>query len=96
MMGIKDKKYEINETNRNFNKQYYRGLPLRQVNRAYGPAKARRYVINDTNQNVWIPCKHLHPDGTIKEGEDIDYVFVNKERQLSLAGYKLCFKEIDY
>lgn len=26
-------------------------------------------------QNVWVPNKHLLEDGTLKENEDIDYVF---------------------
>ena len=48
--------------------------------------KAKRFVINHTNQNVWIPNKHLKEDGTIKEKENIDYVFRKSIRQLELAG----------
>ena len=48
--------------------------------------KAKRFVINHTNQNVWIPNKHLKEDGTIKETENIDYVFRKSIRQLELAG----------
>ena len=48
--------------------------------------KAKRFIINHTNQNVWIPNKHLKEDGTIKEMEDIDYVFRKSVRQLELAG----------
>lgn len=48
--------------------------------------EAKRFIINHTNQNVWIPNKHLKEDGTIKELEDIDYVFRKSIRQLELAG----------
>lgn len=27
--------------------------------------REQRTVINETNQNCWIPLKHLHPDGTM-------------------------------
>ncbi|WP_238323689.1 hypothetical protein [Virgibacillus salexigens] len=49
--------------------------------------KAKRFTINHTNQNVWIPNKHLLNDGTIKYGENIDYVFRKAQRQLEIAGY---------
>ena len=48
--------------------------------------KAKRFIINHTNQNVWIPNKHLKEDGTIKEIENIDYVFRKSIRQLELVG----------
>lgn len=35
---------------------------------------------------MWIPNKHLKEDGTIKETENIDYVFRKSVRQLELAG----------
>ena len=88
-MIINDKKSEWNSTNRNFETQYYRGLPLKQVDRGYGPARARRFILNDTSQNVWIPCKHLHGDGTILPNEDIDYVFFKAKRELELAGFPI-------
>ncbi|MGG1615319.1 hypothetical protein ACIFQM_24670 [Paenibacillus sp. NRS-1782] len=40
-----------------------------------------------TNQNVWITDKHLRQDGTIKVGENVDYVFRKAQRQLELFGY---------
>ena len=60
----------------NYETQYYKGIPL----------NLKRFVINHTNQNVWIPNKHLKEDGTIKFMEDIDYVFRKSIRQLELAG----------
>ena len=70
----------------NFDTQYYKGIPLNLVNRKYGNRNAKRFVINHTNQNVWIPNKHLQDDGTIIPGENIDYVFRKAQRQLELAG----------
>lgn len=70
----------------NFNIQYYKGIPLQLINRKYGDRNAKRFAINHTNQNVWIPNKHLTEDGTIVPGEDLDYVFRKAQRQLMLAG----------
>ena len=56
------------------------------IRRKYGNRNAKRFVINHTNQNVWIPNKHLKEDGTIKITENIDYVFRRSIRQLELAG----------
>lgn len=70
----------------NYDLQQYKGIPLRLVERNYEGMNAKRYVINDTNQNVWIPNKHLNDDGTMKPGENIDYVFRKAQRQLVLAG----------
>lgn len=88
---INDKKDAYNSTNRNFNTQYYKNIPLQQIDRGYGAARARRFTVNHTNQNVWIPCKHLHPDGTIKPEADIDYVFFNAKLQLKHAGVEIVF-----
>lgn len=66
--------------------QYYKSIPLKLIERKYGNRKAKRFTINGTNQNVWIPNKHLLDDGTIKVGENIDYVFRKAKRQLEIAG----------
>ena len=66
--------------------QVYKTIPLNLIDRKYGDRKAKRYTINGTNQNVWIPNKHLMPDGTIKPGENIDYVFRRAQNQLTIAG----------
>ena len=70
----------------NFDTQYYKGIPLNLINRKYGNRNAKRFTINHTNQNVWIPNKHLQEDGTIVPGENIDYVFRKAQRQLELSG----------
>ena len=64
----------------NYKTQYYKGIPLNLISRKYKNMKAKRFIINHTNQNVWIPNKH------IKEEENIDYVFRKSVRQLELAG----------
>lgn len=70
----------------NYKTQYYKGIPLNLISRKCKNMEAKRFIINHTNQNVWIPNKHLKEDGTIKELEDIDYVFKKSIRQLELAG----------
>ena len=76
----------------NLSLQHYNGLPLRLIGRHdYKGKKAKRFVINDTNQNVWIPNKHLADDGTILEGENLNYVFAAATRQLKLAGFRMGF-----
>ena len=70
----------------NFSTQVYKGIPLKLIDRRYGRFKAKRFIINSTNQNVWIPNKHLEPDGTIKSGENLDYVFQHAVNQLNYAG----------
>jgi hypothetical protein len=68
--------------------QYYKGIKLQLIKRSYPRNnKAKRFTIGGTNQNVWIPNKHLEPNGIIIDGMDIDYVFRRAQRQLELAGY---------
>ena len=43
----------------NYKTQYYKGIPLNLIYRKYKNMKAKRFIINHTNQNVWIPNKHL-------------------------------------
>lgn len=64
----------------------YKGIPIKLIDRSYGGRGAKRYVLNGTNQNIWIPNKHLREDGTLREGEDIDYVFRKAINQLTIAG----------
>lgn len=76
----------------NHGDQFYKGIRLNLIKRSYHrPEKAaghaKRFTLNGTNQNVWIPNKHLHPDGTLKAGEDVDYVFRKAPIQLEKAGY---------
>ena len=68
----------------NFDTQYYKGIPLNLIKRNYNGYNAKRFVINHTNQNVWIPNKHLLPDGTIKENQNLDYIFTRAKQQNKL------------
>lgn len=71
----------------NLELQFYKGIPFRLINRRDYPCrKAKRFTLNETNQNVWIPNKHLMPDGTVIPGQDIDYVFRLAGHKLDLAG----------
>lgn len=66
--------------------QSYKGVPLRLIPRQdYHAHDAKRYVINDTNQNLWIPNKHLSSDGTIREGHDLDYIMEKAWNQIRIG-----------
>lgn len=67
--------------------QFYKGIRLELINRNYKGKIARRFTLGGTNQNIWIPIKHLEPNGKIKDDENIDYVFRKAQRQLEIAGY---------
>ena len=70
--------------------QYYKGIPIKCIPRkSYSYNSAKRFVLNNTNQNVWIPNKHLEEDGTLKKGENIDYVFKKSLNQCKIAGINL-------
>lgn len=75
----------------NFGVQYYKGIPLILINRPYDHVKAKRFTLNFTNQNVWIPNKHLHEDGTIKDNQDLDYVFFKSKNECYAAGVTFSF-----
>lgn len=69
--------------------QMYKNVPLRLIvytENHFSRLQAKRFTINDTNQNVWIPNCFLEPDGSIKTGVNIDFVFYKSKRQLELAG----------
>lgn len=66
----------------------YKGVHLKLIKRKdYPYQKAKRFTLNNTNQNVWIPNKHLEEDGSLRVGQNIDYVFRKAKRQLEIAGY---------
>lgn len=61
--------------NLNRNTQMYKTIPVRLIIRNYAGYKAKRFTINGTNQNIWIPNKHLTPDGSILPNQNLDYIF---------------------
>lgn len=74
----------------NVGNHFYRCIRLNCIDREdYHCKKAKRFRLNDTNQNVWIPNKHLEDDGTIKVGENIDYTLLKRWRQCAIAGVDL-------
>jgi hypothetical protein len=78
----------------NTNTQFYKNVPLKLIIRKdYHALKARRFVINNTNQNVWIPCQYLESDGTIKPNANIDFVFFKSKRKFELAGISEVYKQ---
>lgn len=62
----------------NFEMQYYKGIPLKLIDRQYKYHKAKRYAVNNTNQNFWIPNCYLEDDGTIKQNMNLDFIFKSK------------------
>ncbi len=69
--------------------QYYKNVPLKLIvytDSHFERLKAKRFNVNNTTQNVWIPNQFLEPDGSIKENVNIDFVFYRSKRQLELAG----------
>lgn len=77
----------LNDGQLNTTVQFYRTIPLKLIDRKdYSAKKAKRFTINGTNQNVWIPNKHLLNDGTIRKGENLDYIFRFARNQLTYAG----------
>lgn len=77
----------MKEIKYNTETQYYKGIPLNLiVRKSYRRHKAKRYTLNGTNQNVWIPNQYLYEDGTIKPNVNIDFVFRRAQNQLKYAG----------
>lgn len=95
------KKEETNNKPKyNTNDQHYKGILLNLIARTdYMFKMAKRFSLNRTNQNVWIPNIYLEEDGTIRKNVDIDFVFRKAQVQLSLAGYTgaiIGIKRADY
>lgn len=75
----------------NLETQFYKGIPLKLIVRKdYNYHQAKRYTLNGTNQNVWIPNCFLYPDGTIKPRVNLDWLFSQKQTvtKLCLAHYE--------
>lgn len=69
----------------NVNVQYYQGIALCLIHRKdYASKKAKRFTLNGTNQNVWIPNHYLLADGTIKPEANLAFIFQNPKNQPKL------------
>lgn len=76
----------------NLEEQYYKGLSLRLIKRKdYKNKNAKRFTLNRTNQNIWIPNSFLLDDGTIKKDCNLDWIFNRRltKHKLKLAGKSL-------
>lgn len=76
----------------NLEVQYYRGLPLKLIYRKdYNTKNAKRFSINNTKQNIWIPNRFLEEDGTIKADSKLGFIFNNPTtlHKIKLAGYQI-------
>ena len=79
------------KTKYNTDTQLYKNVPLELIvytESHFARLNAKRFRINNTNQNVWIPNTNLEPNGTIKSNANIDWIFYKANRQLELAGIK--------
>lgn len=75
----------------NTNTQYYKNVPLNLIvytESHFARLKAKRFRINNTKQNIWIPNKYLMEDGSIQPNVNIDFIFFKAYPQLELAGIK--------
>lgn len=73
----------------NLGVQYYRGIPLTLIlytEAHFAALRAKRFILGDPryNQNLWIPNAYLEPNGTIKPGWNLDWVFLKAARQNKL------------
>lgn len=77
----------------------YKGLALRRFRERNSHTEtelAVRFILNDTNQNVWIPKRHLDNTGRLIPGENVDYVFAGmNDRKKQLAGFRVMFERIE-
>lgn len=61
--------------------QYYKGIKLNLIDRDYKGKNAKRFIINGSNQNIWIPNCYLLENGTIKTNANLDFIFNKKQTQ---------------
>lgn len=74
----------------NNNIQYFKNIPLRLIvytDNHFKRLKAKRFMIEGTNQNIWIPNSCLFEDGTIKSEKSIEWIF---KKQKTLHKLELC------
>ena len=60
--------------------QYYKGVPIKLIvytEKHFARLNAKRFVLGDirAHQNIWIPNTYLEPNGTLKTGVNIDFIF---------------------
>jgi hypothetical protein len=60
--------------------QYYKGVPIKLIvytDKHFARLNAKRFILGDSKarQNIWIPNAYLEPNGTVKIGANIDFIF---------------------
>ena len=81
-------------TKYNTDVQFYKGIPVRLIvytEKHFARLNAKRFTLNHSSQNIWIPNCYLNNDGTIKADANIDFIFVQAYRQhkLQYAGINI-------
>lgn len=66
--------------------QYYKGVPIKLIvytEKHFARLKAKRFILGDSraHQNIWIPNVYLEPNGTLKNGVNIDFIFQKAYQQ---------------
>jgi len=66
--------------------QYYKGVPIKLIiytEKHFARLKAKRFILGDpkAHQNIWIPNQYLEPNGSLKPGVDIDFIFKKAYQQ---------------
>ena len=92
---MKKKKY----TKYNTDVQFYKEIPVRLIvytEEHFARLNAKRFTINHTSQNIWIPNSYLEPDGTIKLDADIDFIFKQAYLQKKLKYANIHINPFDW
>lgn len=60
--------------------QYYKGVPIKLItytDKHFARLNAKRFILGDpkARQNIWIPNTYLEPNGSLKNGVNIDFIF---------------------
>lgn len=77
------KKSQVGELN--LTPQHYKNFILTLMGLGQITDKAARFRLFGTSQNVWIPRKHLDETFTIKDRENLDYIFCSRDVVNKLA-----------
>ena len=69
--------------------QFYKGIRIRLIpysTEYYSGKNAKRFELGKRKygQNIWIPNKYLHEDGTLKPNINIDFVIRQAHKQKKL------------
>lgn len=63
---------------KNLGDQYYGNVKLNVIDGHHNRG-AKRFRLNDTNQNIWIPNCYLEEDYTIKSWANLDFIFNKRD-----------------